>query len=127
VQLLVYTVQGEEQRGKNAALRGTGADGPGVREVFPQPHVLLPVRQEVCDPPAGGVGHVQLGELVLQQSRDDGVEGGAEVHKQDPSVGSCCVQVLEEEVKGHVDSVVHRPVGSVGELQGVQERVCDGF
>ena len=64
---------------------------------------------------------MQLGELVLQQSRDYRVEGGAEVHKQDPSVGSCCVQVLEEEVKGHVDSVVHRPVGSVGELQGVQE------
>ena len=85
--------------------------------VFPQPHVLLPVRQEVCDPPAGGVRHVQL---VLQQSRDDGVEGGAQVHQQDPGVGSCCVQVLEEEVKGHVDSIVYRPVGSVGELQGVQ-------
>ena len=80
-------------------MRGTSADGPGVRDVFPQPHVLLPVRQEVCDPPAGGVGHVQLGELVLQQSRDDGVEGRAEVHKQDPGVGSCCVLVLEEEVK----------------------------
>ncbi len=26
-------VQGEEQRGKNAALRGTSADGPGVREL----------------------------------------------------------------------------------------------
>src|SRR4029434_466346 len=25
-------VQGEEKRGKNAALRGTGADGPGVRD-----------------------------------------------------------------------------------------------
>ena len=70
---------------------------------------------------------MQPGELVLQQSRDDGVEGGAEVHKQDPGIGSGCVQVLEEEVKGHVDSVVHRPVGSVGELQGVQEWVCDGF
>ena len=43
--------------------------------------------------------HLQLGELVLQQSWDDGVEGRAEVHKQDPGVGSCCVQVLEEEVK----------------------------
>jgi len=37
--------------------------------VFPQPHVLLPVGQEVCDPPAGGVGHVQLGELVPAVSR----------------------------------------------------------
>jgi len=38
--------QGEEQRGKNAALRGTSADGPGVRDVFPQPHLLLPV---ICE------------------------------------------------------------------------------
>ncbi len=28
-------VQGEEQRGKNASLRGTGADGPRVRDMFP--------------------------------------------------------------------------------------------
>ena len=27
----------------------------------------------------------------------------------------------------HVDCIVYRPVGSVGELQGVQECVCDGF
>src|SRR4029434_11248763 len=27
-------IQGEEKRGKNAALRGTGADGPGVRDMF---------------------------------------------------------------------------------------------
>ncbi len=59
------SVQGEEQRGKNAALRGSGADGPRVRDMFPQLHMLPPVRQEVCDPPAGGVRHVQLGELVL--------------------------------------------------------------
>ncbi len=68
-------------RGKNAALRGSGADGPRVRDMFPQLHMLPPVRQEVCDPPAGGVRHIQLGELVLQQSRDDGIKGGAEVHK----------------------------------------------
>ena len=58
--------QGEEQRGKNAALWGTGADGSRVRNVFPQLHMLLPVRQEICNPPAGGVRHMQLGELVLQ-------------------------------------------------------------
>lgn len=28
-------------------------------------------------------------EFVLQQSWHDGVEGGAEVHKQDPGSGSC--------------------------------------
>ena len=58
-------VQGEEQGRKNAALRGSGADGQAVGDVLPQLHMLLPVRQEVSDPPAGGVGHVQLGELVL--------------------------------------------------------------
>ena len=61
-------VQGEEKRGKNAALRGTGADGPGVRDMFSQPHVLPPVRQEVCDPPADGVRHTQPEKLVLMLS-----------------------------------------------------------
>ncbi len=28
-------------------------------------HMLLPVRQEVYDPPTGGIRHIQLGELVL--------------------------------------------------------------
>ena len=62
---------------------------------------------------------MQLGELVLQQSQDDGVKGGTEIHKQDPGVGSCRVQVLEHEVKGLVYCIIHRPVGSVGKLQGV--------
>lgn len=29
--------------------------------------------------------------------------------------------------KSHVDVVVYIPVGSVGELQGIKEWVCDGF
>ena len=29
--------------------------------------------------------------------------------------------------EGHVNYIVQGPVGSVGKLQGVQERVCDGF
>jgi len=117
-------VQGEEQRRKNVALRGTGADGLEVRDMFPQVHMLLPVGQEVCDPPAGGVRHTQLGELVLKKSWDDVVEGRAEVHKQDPGVGSCGVKMPEDEAEGRVDGVVYR---SVGELQGVQEWICDGF
>ena len=56
-------IQREEQRGKNTALGGT--DGPGYRYVFSQPHVLPPVRQEVCDPPASRVRHAQLDKLVL--------------------------------------------------------------
>ena len=35
--------------------------------------------------------------------------------------------MLEDELEGHVYCIVNRSVGSVGELQGVQERVCDGF
>ncbi len=97
-------VQGEEQRGKNAALERTSADG--LR--------------------AGEVRHVQLGELALQQSRDD-VEDRAEVHKQDPGIGSCGILVLQDETEVHVDCIVYRPVGSAGELQGVQKWVCDVF
>ncbi|XP_062413290.1 60 kDa lysophospholipase-like [Pungitius pungitius] len=94
----ITTAIGEEQRGKNAALGGTGADGPRGRDVFPQLHVLLPVGEEVSDPLAGGVGYVQLGEFVLQQRRDDGVEGRAEVQKQDPGVTA----FLQQPMKGVV-------------------------
>lgn len=37
------------------------------------------------------------------------------------------VEVLKDAVEANVDSVIHRPVGSVGELQGVKEGVSDGF
>lgn len=33
--------------------------------------MLLPVRQEVSDPPADGSKHIHLGELVRHQSWDD--------------------------------------------------------
>ena len=58
-------VQREEWGSKNGSLGGSGADGLGFRDMFPKLHALLPVRQEVCDPSAGGVRHVELGELVL--------------------------------------------------------------
>ena len=95
--------------------------------MFSQLHMLLPVRQEISDPPAGGVRHTQLGELLLKQSRDDGVKDRAEIHTQDPGVGSCGVQVLEDVMESKVDCIVYRPVGSVGKLQGVQEGVGDVF
>ena len=63
--------------------------------------------------------HTKLGELLLKQSRDDGVKGRAQVHKQDPGVGSCGVQVPEDVVEGQIDCIVYRPIGSVGKLQGV--------
>lgn len=51
-------LQGKEQWGKDAALSGSGADGQRV--VVPKLHTPFPVRQEVCDPAAGGVRHMQL-------------------------------------------------------------------
>ncbi|KAM8840627.1 uncharacterized protein AB9W97_001348 isoform 1-T1 [Spinachia spinachia] len=44
------------------------------------------------------------------------------LHQADPGVGSWGVQMLKDEVEGHVDSI-YRCVGSVGELQEVQEGV----
>ena len=35
--------------------------------------------------------------------------------------------MLEGEVQGHVNCIIYRPVGSVDELQGVQEWVRYGF
>lgn len=100
-------VQGEE---------GTGTDGVGVRDMLPQPHVLLPVRQEVCDPPVGWVWHIQQGELVLQQGWDGGVKSRAEVNRQDPGIGCSGIQVLQ--VEGHTYLLDPQ-----AKLQGVQERV----
>lgn len=77
------------------------ADGERVRDILPKPHALPLVRQDVSDPPAGGVRHIELEELVLEQSREDGVERRAEVHKQDPGVGSRGVQMRQDEVEGH--------------------------
>lgn len=72
--------------------------------------MLPPVCQEVSDPPVEGVGHVQLGQLVLERSLVYGVKHRAEVHKQDPGVGSRGVQVLQDKVEGQVDGIVYRPV-----------------
>ncbi|XP_070410556.1 uncharacterized protein [Nothobranchius furzeri] len=114
-------LQGEEQRRKYTALWRSCANYLNGGTILPQPHALPSVRQEVSDPPAGGVEYVERRELVLEQSREDGVERRAEVHKQDPGVGSGGVQVLQDEVEGQVDGVVYRPISSVCELQRVQE------
>ena len=37
------------------------------------------------------------------------------------------VQMLQDGMKGQVDSIMYRAIGSVGELQQVQERDSDGF
>ena len=59
---------------------------------------------------------VESGTLSWESCVDDCVEGRAEIHKQDPGVGTCEIQVLEDVVKGQVDCIVYRPVGSVGKL-----------
>lgn len=64
-------------------MKRTSVDGQGVGDLLPQPHRLLSVKQEVDDP-------------------SDGIEDEAKIHKQDHDVGSCSVQMLEDEVEGHV-------------------------
>ncbi len=53
----VWTAQGEEQRGEHTS-ESTGCD-------FPQPHLLPPVFQEMCDPLTGGGWHSELVEGLL--------------------------------------------------------------
>lgn len=72
--------------GKERCLKGASADGPGVEDMFSQLNVLLPVRQEVCDPL-----QVESGTLCresLSCSRAGMTVLKAEVHKQDPGIGS---------------------------------------
>ena len=59
---------------------------------------------------------MELGELVLKQRQEDGVERRGEVHKQEPGICSRGVQMLEGVVQGHVYCMIYRPVGSIGEL-----------
>lgn len=63
--------KGEEQGIKYRALKATDADALKVCDMHSQSHMLLPVRQEVSDPPADGSKHIHLGELVRHQSWDD--------------------------------------------------------
>lgn len=77
-------LQGAEQRGKDAALEDTVLRVWTVQTRLPS----FPVRQEISDPPAGRVRHIQLGELVLLQSQGDRIQDRAEVHQQDSGFGS---------------------------------------
>ncbi len=115
----VICVEGEEQWGENTALRSSSADRTGAGCVFSQPHYLLPVCQEAVDPMTDGGGHGELSQFILKGVRDVGFKSGAEVYKQDPHISPWSVQMLYE-VQSHVDCIIHRPVCSVGKLQGVQ-------
>ncbi len=72
--------------------------------------------QEAFDPLTDG----ELCQFILKGVRDDGVKSGAEVYKQNPHISPWSVQILQDEVQSHVDFIIHRPVCSVGKLQGVQ-------
>ncbi len=62
----------------------------------------------------------ELSHFILKGVRDDGLKSGAEVYQQDPHISPWSVQMLQDEVQSHVDCIIHRPVCSVGKLQGVQ-------
>ena len=83
--------------------------------------MLLPVNQEADDPLTGGDRHFELGELLIKDFRDNGVERRAEVHKQDPGIRPWVVEVVQYVLQSHVDSIIRRPVCPVGKLQGVQQ------
>ena len=91
-------VKGKQKGRQDAALRGTSADRPRLRGVLPELHPLSPVGQEVCNPPAGVVRHLQCREPTLQNRWQDGVERRAEVQEQDSGVGPCSVQMFQDVV-----------------------------
>lgn len=65
---------------------GTGAGSLRVRCDTPQSHLLPPVGQEAGDTLTGGGGPCELGDLMVEEFRGNGVQCRAEVHKQDPSI-----------------------------------------
>lgn len=66
-------MQGKDIREGNVDAIEGNWDVP--RDMVLQFHVLPPVRQEVRYPPADGVRYAQQGEVVIQQTWDDGNEG----------------------------------------------------
>jgi len=55
---------------------------------FPRLTRCFPLNRKSVIHPQVESGTLTLGECVLQQSRDDCVESGAEIQKQDPGIGS---------------------------------------
>ncbi len=52
-------------------------------------------------------GDNELGEFGVEDVWDDGVECRAEVHKQDPRICPWRVEVLQDVVQSHLDSIIH--------------------
>ncbi len=85
------------------------------------------VCQEAGDPLTDRGGDGELCQFILKGVRDDGVKSGAEVYKQDPHMSHWSVQILPDEVQSHVDFIIHRPVCSVGKLQGSSKGSVEAF
>lgn len=69
MQLLVYR---ENRRGETR--QPWGAPVSRVRDMLPQSHELPSVHQEVHNPPSQVIRHIQLWELVSEQSWNDGIK-----------------------------------------------------
>lgn len=80
-------IPGEEQRGKDAALWKSGADGL-ESEMFPQLHIQPPARMEICNPPAGGVQHISRVSLSSSNARMMVVKAELNFTEQNPGIGS---------------------------------------
>lgn len=59
-------MEGKEQWGEHTSLGGTTANYPDAGCDFPQPHLLPPACQEVCDLLTGGGWHSELREFRTQ-------------------------------------------------------------
>ncbi len=122
----VVRVEREEQWGENAALRSSNADRTVLEENFPSlTSCCLSVRKLVIHWQTEV--HRELCQFILKGVRDDGVNSGAEVYKQDPHISPRSVQMLQDEVQSHVDCIIHRPVCSVGKLRGSSKGPMEAF
>lgn len=93
--------------------RGSCTDGPGSETCFPiLMDCRLPVRKSVIHLHRGS-GTFSWESFSLSRA---GMIVLKAVHKQYPGIGSWRVQMLEDEVEGHVYSIIYWSVSSVGGL-----------
>lgn len=85
----------------------------------PQPHLLLPVRQEARDTVTGGGGHCKLGELQMEMS------GITSLKAELKFTNSILVEVMQDVMQSHTECILSQPVCPVGKLQGAQQVLCD--
>ena len=64
---------------------------------------------------------------MLQDRWQDGIEGGTEVHEEDPGVAVSSVQMLQGVVQSHVHGVLRGSICPVCKLQRVHQRIGDAL